>query len=148
MRTATPGVTFRLQVFDETIGTSGDWTDVKSLTTGTTGRVVFEDLELDKKYQILEDRVPAGYHKLANPIQIDLPLKSSVQSVGSDPLYTIGSDYYYAEVTVTVENNHALAMPTTSGEDFFWPGLFGLVVLALGAGYGLFAGRKRRRETL
>ncbi len=142
------GVTFRLQVFDETIGTSGDWRDVKSLTTDTTGRVVFEDLELDKKYQILEDRVPAGYHKMANPIQIDLPLKSSVQSVGSDPLYTIGGDYYYAEVTVTVENNRALAMPTTSGEGFFWPGLFGLVVLALGAGYGLFAGRKRRRETL
>ena len=142
------GVTFRLQVFDETIGTSGDWRDVKSLTTDTTGRVVFEDLKLDKKYQILEDSVPAGYHKLASPIEIELPFASTSTTAGSTPLYTIGGTSYYAEVTVTVENNHALAMPTTSGEGFFWPGLFGLVVLALGAGYGLFTGRKRRRETL
>lgn len=143
---ALSGVTFRLQVFDETIGTSGDWTDVKSLTTGTTGRVVFEDLELGKKYQILEDSVPAGYHKLASPIEIELPFASTSTTVGSTPLYTIGGTNYYAEVTVTVENNHALAMPTTSGEGFFWPGLVGLAVLAFGAGYGFFTGRRRRRK--
>lgn len=138
------GVTFRLQVFDET---AGDWTDVESKTTDSTnGRVVFEKLELAKRYQILEDSVPAGYHKLASPIEIELPFASTSTTAGSTPLYTIGGTNYYAQVTVTVENNRALAMPTTAGEGFFWPGLLGLAVLAMGACYGLFAGRKRRRN--
>lgn len=132
---------------------NGPWSDVKGgeKTTGTDGKVVYENLELKKYYQITETAVPSGYNKLEEPVVVYLPYETTSNTSGSNPLYTIssGSDtkYYYADVTITIGNNKTLVMPTTAGAGFFWPGIAGLFVLAVGGGFYLYTGRRRRRKS-
>lgn len=140
------GVTFKLQRND---GTSDNinWQDIDTLTTDAEGKVEFDKLELGKEYQITEESVPAGYNKLGEAVKIKLPYETDSKESGSTPLYTVNGKYYYADVTITIKNNKPLIMPTTSGTDFFWPGIAGLFVLAAGGGFYLYTGRRRRKKS-
>lgn len=141
------GVSFKLQRNDGT-QSSPDWESVGEYTTDSTGEVIFNNLILKKQYQIVEVSVPSGYNKLATPIEITLPYEST-ENGSVDPLYEIGGKKYYAEVTVKIENNKSMVLPTTAGPGFYWPGLIGATSLMTGGMiYYQVDKRRTRRKKL
>lgn len=121
-------------------------------TTGSDGKVIFDNLILEREYVLVEKEAP-GYHKYPEPIEFQLPYtpKDKDQTdEGSNAFYTIttGSETvsYYPEVTMTIKNDKAFIMPQTSGTGFFWPGMIGVAVSVLSAGGYAVTRKKKKRE--
>ena len=115
--------------------------------TDSKGNVVFDNLPFGT-YKLTETSTRAGYNKLAKTIEVTIPLKN--ENTDGNYFYSIekGEDagYYYPEITLTVKNDQAFAMPSTSGSGFFWPGIIGMAVAIGAAGYYVVYNKKKRRR--
>ena len=137
------GATFKLELQGAT-----DWTQIGSeVTTGNDGTAVFSNLAFGT-YRLTETSTKAGYNKLAKPIEFTIPLKNDDSTGNYFYSITNGNDtsYYYPEITLTVENDQAFAMPATSGSGFFWPGIMGMAAAVGAAGYYAVYNKKKRRR--
>ena len=148
-----PGVTFSL--------TDKNGTVLETLTTDGNGKVVFNGTRADGStyaiditgapYSVTETATVSGYSLLAESIQVDMPLKSSVLNASytgtSRTLtYTSGTYYYYYDVTYNVNNQAAIVMPSAGTSNTLPP------YALIGGGIILFAAvcsgilwQKRRR---
>ena len=118
--------------------------------TDSKGNVVFDNLPFGT-YKLTETSTRAGYNKLAKTIEVTIPLKN--ENSDGNYFYFIGkgedAGYYYPEITLTVENDQAFAMPATSGSGFFWPGIMGMAAAVGAAGYyAVYNKKKKRRRRL
>ena len=115
--------------------------------TDSKGNVVFDNLPFGT-YKLTETSTRAGYNKLAKTIEVTIPLKN--ENTDGNHFYSIekGEDagYYYPEITLTVKNDQAFAMPATSGSGFFWPGIMGMAAAVGAAGYYVVYNKKKRRR--
>ena len=115
--------------------------------TDSEGNVVFDNLPFGT-YKLTETSTRAGYNKLAKTIEVTIPLKN--ENSDGNYFYFIGkgedADYYYPEITLTVENDQAFAMPATSGSGFFWPGIMGMAAAVGAAGYYAVYNKKKKRR--
>ena len=151
------GVKFKIQYYDDDQKEYVDLTNVicsdkvlvqngGTCITDENGKAVFTHLKLGHKYQVTETEPLPGTNGLQSPITgIELPISLSESSTGTTKPVTKTSDgkYVYVDLTYTVTNN-SFTMPVTSGNGFFWPGLFGFVLLV--AGYLVWEIRKRKQE--
>ena len=117
------------------------------MTTGNDGKAVFSNLAFGT-YRLTETSTKDGYNKLAKPIEFTIPLKNDDSTGNYFYSITNGNDtsYYYPEITLTVENDQAFAMPATSGSGFFWPGIMGMAAAVGAAGYYAVYNKKKRRR--
>lgn len=115
--------------------------------TDSEGNVVFDNLPFGT-YKLTETSTRAGYNKLAKTIEVTIPLKN--ENSDGNYFYFIGkgedADYYYPEITLTVKNDQAFAMPATSGSGFFWPGIMGMAAAVGAAGYYAVYNKKKKRR--
>lgn len=134
--------------------TTEKWVDHPEVTSDEKGVVIFKNLKLDEHYKLTEVSAP-GYHKYPFSIEFDLPYKpidgdKPAEDTEADYYYSIenanGTDYFYPEIKMTIENDKAFIMPDTSGTGFFWPGMIGVAVSVLSAGGYAVTRKKKKRE--
>ena len=146
------GATFKLELKVATDAdrtqTDADWTQIGTeVTTGNDGKAVFSNLAFGT-YRLTETSTKDGYNKLAKPIEFTIPLKNDDSTGNYFYSITNGNDtsYYYPEITLTVKNDQAFAMPSTSGSGFFWPGIMGMAAAVGAAGYYAVYNKKKKRR--
>lgn len=116
-------------------------------TTSATGTLTFTGLTLGYTYVITETDAPGGIHRLTDSIEVSLPYTSSAEQIGdAKPAGKTGDlKNVFFELTYRVSNNAVLQMPKTGMGNMFWPGLMGLLLLALA--YAYWKRSAHRKET-
>lgn len=138
-RTVLPGVTFTLKNEDESV--------LLTAATDEKGRVTFEDL-LPGTYTLTEIKTETGSTLLAEPIQVQIPLKKSEEEVREQKLDVSRAvkyeDYWYMyHLTYDITNHASLVLPMTGFFDS-WKSFMPLTaaMALLLAGLWLWFGRK------
>ena len=87
------------------------WTEVSRITSDKTGIAKWDDLKIGAQYRITEEKAPAGYILLA------------------EPLFTGTLDSTNPDVTITACNSAGFVLPFTGGNGFIAPIMFAALAL-------------------
>lgn len=133
--------TFRPKAND-TEATAAD-TDVK---TDATGALNFTGLK-EGTYKVVETKAPQGYNKLTAPIEVVITAKYDAEGKLTEWGVHKSSDAYAKDnTTITVQNNKGLELPSTGGMGTALFTVFGVLIVALGAGWYVKSNRKSSKH--
>ncbi|MDO4754913.1 MAG: InlB B-repeat-containing protein [Parabacteroides sp.] len=130
---------------------------VDSLTTGIDGSIIFNDLESDTLYKLVEEKAPDGYAIIAketffklNPYgdTISLVFCDSEGNITSAPNGITG-EYHTGNnfLTITAQNISGYELPATGGMGIYLYLLCGLILTFAPLVYGLSLRRKHERRS-
>lgn len=135
------GVVFQL--------TDNNGSTPKQATTAQDGTVTFEQLPLYKAdgtpitYTLTESSTPSGYIQLTEPITVSFTAADAPQD---GVFWQTANGYLLHEVGYKVVNGQSFAVVYTGGSGFYWPGLAGAGVAAVGVLYLVYR-KTRSRNT-
>lgn len=117
--------------------------DVK---TDATGALNFTGLK-EGTYKVVETKAPQGYNKLTAPIEVVITAKYDAEGKLTEWGVHKSSDAYAKDnTTITVQNNKGLELPSTGGMGTALFTVFGVLIVALGAGWYVKSNRKSSKH--
>lgn len=118
-------------------------TDVK---TDTNGALNFTGLK-EGTYKVVETKAPQGYNKLTAPIEVVITAKYDAEGKLTEwGVHKSGDAYAKDNTTITVQNNKGLELPSTGGMGTALFTVFGVLIVALGAGWYVKSNRKSSKH--
>ena len=147
-----PGAIFGLYCYED-----GEFRLVKTLTTGSDGRISFPELQTDVLYKLVEERSPDGYAIITKEIFFKLiPAQNTVSFAFCDESGNIAEtprgitgEYVTGNktLTITVGNLRGYALPSTGGIGTLLYILCGLILVFGPFVYGFSLRRRYERRS-
>ena len=132
-------------VYRPAVTGDGDADKVTDVETPTNGIIEFTGLKAGT-YYLKETFAPKGYNKLSDPVEVTI--KATVnKTTGALESWTVNGSAPTADVTVPVvkiENKKGALLPDTGGMGTVLFTVFGVLIVALGAGWYVKSNRKSR----
>ena len=124
---------------------TSDTDKVTEVETPATGIIEFTGLKAGT-YYLKETFAPKGYNKLSDPVEVTI--KATInKTTGALESWTVNGSAPTADVTVPVvkiENKKGALLPDTGGMGTVLFTVFGVLIVALGAGWYVKSNRKSR----
>ncbi|PLS25523.1 SpaH/EbpB family LPXTG-anchored major pilin [Bifidobacterium imperatoris] len=120
-------------------------TDVK---TDVNGVLNFTGLK-EGTYKVVETKAPEGYNKLTAPIEVTIHANYDAEGKLTDWGVTKSGETYNKDntsTTITVENKKGIELPSTGGMGTALFTVFGVLIVALGAGWYVKSNRKASKH--
>ena len=132
-------------VYRPAVTGDGDADKVTDVETPTNGIIEFTGLKAGT-YYLKETFAPKGYNKLSDPVEVTI--KATInKTTGALESWTVNGSAPTADVTVPVvkiENKKGALLPDTGGMGTVLFTVFGVLIVALGAGWYVKSNRKSR----
>ncbi|QTB91311.1 SpaH/EbpB family LPXTG-anchored major pilin [Bifidobacterium saguini] len=117
--------------------------DVK---TNDNGVLNFTGLK-EGTYKVVETKAPQGYNKLTAPIEVKIEAKYAADGQLTEwGVYKSSDTYSKNNTTITVENKKGIELPSTGGMGTALFTVFGVLIVALGAGWYVKSNRKASKH--
>ena len=134
----------------------GEFRFIETLTVGADGSISFTELQADMLYKLVEETAPNGYAIITKEIFFKLITEQGVVSFvfcNADGNITeapagVSGQYLTANktITLTVENLHGYALPSTGGIGEYLYILCGLILISAPLVYGFSLRRRYERR--
>ena len=124
---------------------ASDTDKVTEVETPATGIIEFTGLKAGA-YYLKETFAPKGYNKLSDPVKVTINATIN-KTTGALESWTVNGSAPTADVTVPVvkiENKKGALLPDTGGMGTVLFTVFGVLIVALGAGWYVKSNRKSR----
>lgn len=132
-------------VYRPAVTGDGDADKVTDVETPTNGIIEFTGLKAGT-YYLEETFAPKGYNKLSDPVEVTI--KATInKTTGALESWTVNGSAPTTSVTVPVvkiENKKGALLPDTGGMGTVLFTVFGVLIVALGAGWYVKSNRKSR----
>lgn len=132
-------------VYRPAVTGDGDADKVTDVETPTNGIIEFTGLKAGT-YYLKETFAPKGYNKLSDPVEVTI--KATInKTTGALESWTVNGSAPTTSVTVPVvkiENKKGALLPDTGGMGTVLFTVFGVLIVALGAGWYVKSNRKSR----
>ncbi|KFI85802.1 MULTISPECIES: SpaH/EbpB family LPXTG-anchored major pilin [Bifidobacterium] len=133
--------TFRPKTAADTTAATDE--DVK---TDAAGALNFTGLK-EGTYKVVETKAPQGYNKLTAPIEVVITAQYDAEGKLTEwGVHKSGDAYAKDNTTITVQNNKGLELPSTGGMGTALFTVFGVLIVALGAGWYVKSNRKSSKH--
>ncbi len=113
--------------------------------TDDSGRLLFDSLQPDKAYYLLETSAPEGFSRLIEAESIVLPCCIHEAEAPADGTYCADGKWYSYDAVINIEEAHSFVLPPAGAEGHFILPFLGSILLSCGTP-AVFLNRKGKGE--